>query len=238
MKAASFDPAKRLDLYFRCNRSGDKNFVFTNSNGSARSLIYEEFAFNIYQNQGERKVYITLPLAYNQNTLTASITKALSNINEGEYYYELYNVDTEKTWLCGDAIFHNGKFDGVTETTGITVSECGDDVVITVDGEYLLSVSTQTSTATLTPDGITDAYALTAQNEPLTIANPSTDYANFDGFISRIYTAGAETLTMGNKYRAIGDAFPATTEAGKIMIVTSIFDSATDMYDTRISFQV
>ncbi len=236
MKAASFDPAKRLDLYFRCNRSGDKNFVFTNSNGSARSLIYEEFAFNIYQNQGERKVYITLPLSYNQNTLTASITKALSNINEGEYYYELYNVDTEKTWLCGDAIFHNGKFDGVTETTGITVSEGGDDVVITVDGEYLLSISTQTSTATLTP-GSFDAYELTAQSGPLTIANPSTDYANFDGFMVRFYTASSQTLTLGSKYRAQGEAFITSTTAGKFHILTAIFDSTNNKYDTRISIE-
>jgi hypothetical protein len=239
MKAATFDPAKRLDLYFRCNRSGSKDFVFTNEDGSAHSLIYLDFTFNIYQNQGERKVYITLPLAYNQNTLTASITKALSNINEGEYYYELYNVDTEETWLCGDAIFHNGKFDGVTETEDITIITGGESIAVTVSVPgYSLSVSTITTTTTLTPNGSFDAYEVTAQSGPLTIANPSTDYANFDGFMVRFYTASSQTLALGNKYRAQGEAFITSTTAGKFHILTAIFDSTNNKYDTRISVEV
>lgn len=133
-KQATFDPAKRLDLYFRCNRAGSKDFVFTYSNGSAYSFIYQEFTFNIYRNQGERKVLITLPLVYASNTLTASITKSLSNINEGEYYYELYNTDTEETWLCGDANFHNGKFDGVNaDQNSVTVSIDGETIAITLE---------------------------------------------------------------------------------------------------------
>jgi len=132
-KQATFDPAKRLDLYFRCNRSGSKDFVFAYSDGTPYSFIYQEFTFNIYRSQGERKVLITLPLVYASNTLTTSITKALSNINEGEYYYELYNTNTEETWLCGDANFHNGKFDGVsTDSNALTVQINGETIAISV----------------------------------------------------------------------------------------------------------
>lgn len=133
-KQATFDPAKRLDLYFRCNRAGSKDFVFAYSDGTPYSFIYQEFTFNIYRNQGERKVLITLPLVYASNTLTASVTKVLSNINEGEYYYELYNTDTEETWLCGDANFHNGKFDGVnSDQNSVTVSINGETIAITLE---------------------------------------------------------------------------------------------------------
>lgn len=232
MKAASFDPAKRLDLYFRCNRSGSKDFVFTNDDGSAHSLIYLDFEFNIYQNQGERKVYISLPISYNANTLTASITKALSNINEGEYYYELYNVDTEETWLCGDAHFHNGKFDGVTETEDITIITGGESIAVTVSVPgYTLSISTQTSAATLTP-GSFDGYRLSAQAVGLTIANPSTDYADFDGFMLELTDNGvAKSIAFDTKYRAIGDALPSTTTAGKVMVITAIRSSPLDKYN-------
>jgi len=133
MKEAAFDPARRLDLHFRCNRAGSKNFVFTYSDGTLYSFIYQEFTFNIYRYQGEKKVLFTLPLIYVSNTLTASITKALSNINQGEYYYELYNTDTEETWLCGNAFFHNGNFDGVSsDTEGVTVSISGEVINITL----------------------------------------------------------------------------------------------------------
>lgn len=137
MKEATFDPARELTLYFRCNRAGSKNFVFTYSDGTAYSFIYDELELNIYKNQGDKKKLISLNhisgISLNSNTVTASITKALSNIQEGEYYWELYRTDLEKTWLTGDAVFHNGKFDGVTtDSTAITITEDGDDINITI----------------------------------------------------------------------------------------------------------
>jgi len=57
----------------------------------------------------------------------------LSNIPEGEYYWELYRTDLEETWLSGNAFFHNGIFDGVTsDSSSIIVSESGEDINITI----------------------------------------------------------------------------------------------------------
>ena len=113
----------------------------------------------------------------------------------------------------------------------ITISEDGEDITIMVDGEYQLSVSTQTSTATLTP-GSFDAYRLTEQAEPLTIANPSTDYADFDGFMAEITDDGnAQPIVFGDKFRGIGDALPSTTTAGKVMVITAIRSSPLDKYN-------
>lgn len=134
MNKATFDPARRLDLYFRCDRAGSKNFVFAYSDGTPYSFIYEEFQFYIYRYQGEKKVLLELLTVSNQSTLTSSITVAQSNIDAAEYYYELFNSQTNETWLCGDAIFHNGKFDGVsTDTENVTIQINGEEINITLE---------------------------------------------------------------------------------------------------------
>lgn len=153
MKEATFDPAKELTLYFRCNRAGSKNFVFTHSDGTAYSFIYDELELNIYKNQGDKKKLISLThisgIALSSNTVTATVTKALTNIPEGEYYWELYRTDLEETWLTGDAIFHNGKFDGVTDSATLTINEAGESVVIqiTESGTTLATLGTTLQTA-------------------------------------------------------------------------------------------
>jgi len=167
-KKATFDPAKELTLYFRVNRAGSITFTFVYSDGTAYSFIYDELELNIYRNQGDKKKLISLThvsgIVLNGNEVTASITKALSNITEGEYYWELYRTDLEKTWLTGDAIFHNGKFDGVTSASeSITVNEDGDDITITVTdaNTSLLQINEQTTSYTLV---LTDADKLIKMN--------------------------------------------------------------------------
>lgn len=123
----------------------------------------------------------------------------------------------------------------------VSVNLAGSEVNlnITLGGSNSISVSTQTSTATLTPDGSFDAYEITAQAAGLTISNPSTDYANFDGFVLRVTDNGtARALTFGNKYRAQGDALPTTTTLGKVMIIIAMRDSNTDKYDVRFTEEV
>lgn len=223
MKEATFDPARELTLYFRCNRAGSKNFVFTHSDGTAYSFIYDELELNIYKNQGDKKKLISLNhvfgIALSSNTVTASITKALSNIPEGEYYWELYRTDLEETWLTGDAIFHNGKFDGVTtDSESITVIENGEAINITVTnlssapGTYETIIKVQNSTTTTASVSGTDTYtatlapAITAYVEGQTfkltdvIANTVTNPTiNFNGL-------GAKNLVnYKNQALSVGD---------------------------------
>lgn len=159
MIAATFDPAKELTLYFRVARNGSLTFSFVDSDGNAYSLIYDDFELNIYKNQGDKKKLISLIVGSGisfptASSLTVSITESQSNINEGEYYYELYRPDIGKTWLTGDAIFHNGKFDGVDNNATITITESGTPVTITIsaggggevaDGTLVLSGSFDSS---------------------------------------------------------------------------------------------
>lgn len=137
-KKATFDPARELELFFRCNRNGSKDFVFLDSDGLPYSLIYEDVEFNIYRNQGDKKVLIQLGVSYANNIVSTSITDDQSNINEGKYYWELYRPYLGKTWVTGYAHFHNGVFDGDDsdgESVSIVVSDSGDVVQITVNGD-------------------------------------------------------------------------------------------------------
>lgn len=239
-RQATFDPAKDLTLYFRCNRAGSKVFTFVRSDASAYSFVYLELQLNIFNYHGEKSPIISLEfgsgLSVTNNQVTASITKALSNINEGEYYFELYRPDIEKTWICGDAIFHNGKFDGVnSDSASITVEENGETIEITVnDGQVLNTRSySQTTATTVTPDiDNYDAIGITAQASAITIANPTGTPVNFNGFVIRIKDNGtARAITFDSKYRAVGAALPTTTTINKTLYIAFTYNSADDKYD-------
>lgn len=207
MKQVTFDPAKDLTLYFRCNRAGSKNFVFTYTDGTAYSFVYDELELHIYKNQGAKKKVISLThvqgITLNSNTVTVSITNSQSNITEGEYYWELYRTDLEKTWLCGDAIFHNGKFDGVDATTEtITIDIDGDDVNITVQdaNSSLITTNRQTDSYTLV---LTDADKLIEMNKATanTLTVPPNSAVAFPigtAILVTQYGAGATTIAAGS----------------------------------------
>lgn len=241
MKEATFDPARNLTLYFRCNRSGSKNFVFVRSSGMAYSFIYtDDIELNIYKNEGDKKKLISLTyisgLTLNVNRLTASITSALSNINEGTYYWELYRTDLDKTWLCGDAVFHNGKFDGVsTDSTSIIIAEDGDDIQITIEDSNPLVTRVQsvTSSATVTPNADTDDLVkITAQAVGLTLANPSGTPTEGQGMVIRIKDNGtARAISYGNQYRAVGVTLPTTTVISKTLYLGMVYNLTDTKWD-------
>lgn len=245
---ASLDKSRLLNFKIRIGETSvPKILTFVNADGSPYNISGKGFELPVKKMPGTTANLFKLTegdgltiegAGENKLRIEVNATRAGVTKQDNVFFGTLYSSVEDHTWLNGDWEFHNGKYDGVTESDTITIAENGDNITITVSGEQSISVLTQTTTATITPDGIYDAYALTAQVTALTLANPSTDYPNFDGFMARIYTAGAQTLTLGNKYRAQGEAFPATTTAGKVMIITAIYDSATDKYDTRISIEV
>jgi len=242
---ATFDPSKKLTLYMRVGMDGSKTFNFSNAAGANYDISALTFQMLIYERVGG-SIYLTWDSQLTKPTnysMKVTYTDTESGaIRPATYFYIIKRTDGSglvKTWFNGPLIAHLGEFDGVTSTDDFVINDAGESISVSItDFSDTLSVSTATTTTTLTPDGVTDAYALTAQAGPLTIANPSTDYANFDGFMVTVYTASAQTLTMGNKYRAIGEAFPATTTAGKVMVITAVRASSTDKYNTRISIEV
>lgn len=243
MKEATFDPARDLTLYFRCSRAGSKDFVFVRSDGSAYSFVYLELELNIYQNQGDKKKLISFSLGSGLsivnaggNRVRASITSGQSNVNEGKYYAELYRPDIEKTWSCGDAFFHNGKFDGVnSDSETLTISEDGETIEITVNDGQILNTRTvsTTTTTSLSPDiDNYDFSVITALASALTIANPTGTPVNGNAHVMRIKDDGtARAISFGDKYRAIGSALPTTTTISKVLYFAFVYNSAEDYYD-------
>jgi hypothetical protein len=170
--------------------------------------------------------------------LTAANTELLRSTS---YYYEInYTIGGLDYGLLHGTLSLVNQYnpDQANNSITVPVNLAGTDLnmAITLAGGSALTVSTQTTTTTLTPNGSFDAYEITAQSGPLTIANPSTDYANFDGFQARV--TGSGTLALGSKYVAMGEAFITTITAGKTIIITAQYKSDTDEYNTRITEEV
>lgn len=210
MKEATFDPARRLDLYFRCNRAGSKDFVLSYSDETPYSFIYEEFEFNIYRYEGEKKIFLQLLSFSNQDTFTAQITKAQANIDEAEYYYEIYNTQTEETWLCGNAIFHNGKFDGVSnDTEDITIQINGEDINITVQ---VTAPSATQADLSLKQNLLNEATALVdAATIDLTAIKHTLASSSATRTFTISYTGDDITLEVTLSNTAANYTFPATS---------------------------
>lgn len=260
MVGATFDKSRTLPLYARIGEAGvPKILTFNNANGTPHDISSLNFQIPVKKRAGYRENLFILTIGdgltvegADNNKLRIEITAEQATQQNDSVFWTLYAEAEDHTWLNGFLRFHNGEFDGVEETDTITISENGEDIIISISTSGItqeeleeaieesleITVSTISSTATLTPTTF-DAYEITAQAEALTIANPSTDYANFDGFIIRLEDNGtARALTFGNKYRAQGEALPTTTTLGKVMIITALRDSTADKYDVRFSEEV
>lgn len=157
--SATLDPARILYLYFRRNRTGVKKFIFVDDDSNPFDISSIDFELFVTSNPGSRERSITLTIGdgltvggASNNELTASFTASDTNINEGTYFWELLRTDTDRTWLNGKAVFHYGEFDGVNDTTGITISEDGETVTITVSDTVNAPLVNATYSTVLTFD--------------------------------------------------------------------------------------
>lgn len=158
MAAISFDPARKLTLYFRVARDGSKTFSFVDANGTAKDVSGYSFAFSFkYRASDSSNVFsiangdLTRP---STDKITIPVSSTLTNVAPQEYYWQMDVTlpDTKvHTWLTGSAKFHNGEFDGVTESSTITVDESGSAVTIAITDSInsYLSFNRQTDDYTL-----------------------------------------------------------------------------------------
>lgn len=93
--------------------------------------------------------------------------------------------------------------------------------------------NTVVTTETLSPAGGNDFYAITAQNGPLFIDNPSGTWADGFGFVIRLKDDGtARGISFGANYRACGQpTLPTTTVAGKEMYISVARNAGASKYD-------
>lgn len=126
---------------------------------------------------------------------------------------------------------------GAASDTTISRSAAG---VIAVEGVVIPSISStntitnkrnqprtasSTTSATLTPDLSTaNVYFRTTQTEALTIGAPTGTPVIGETIAIYVDSAGAQTLTMNATYIPFGAAFPATTTAGKTLMIVAQYN--------------
>jgi len=117
----SFDPARKVPIKFRINRQANKRFVFT-ENGAELDITGWTWEFFIKRYPGDLKKTISLTLnnglsftVYETNSLDVFFTALQTDIQEGQYYWELVRTDIQKTWLNGWAVFSYGPVDNATD---------------------------------------------------------------------------------------------------------------------------
>lgn len=204
MNKGTFDPAQPLTLYMRCARNGTLDFVFLDSNGDPYSLIYDDVEFHVYEHEGDKKPIfsrtvgngITMP---STGRVRVTVTDSITNINEGQKYYELYRPDLGKTWLADYVYFHNGRFDGLQQSSAsITVTDGSDVVTITVSDSNFSLIQTNRQTANYTLV-LTDADKLIELNSASAISvtvPPNSSVAFPVGTVVLVSQYGAGTASV------------------------------------------
>lgn len=98
--------------------------------------------------------------------------------------------------------------------------------------QQVLSVQSVASAATITPVATNTLVDVTAQAAALTIAAPSGTAINGWRMQLRIKDNGtARALTFNAIYRVVGVSLPSTTVAGKVLIISAIYNSASVKWD-------
>lgn len=197
--AATFDPSRQLDLYFRVNRVGSKTLNFVDSNGSAYTISGNTFQFILKDALGNGIFTLTSGngLTVSTSSIAIAVTANQTNIAPAGYVWELYLSNLGKTWLSGNAYFHTGVFDGVTSTSSITIADA-DTVTITITDSVAISAASQSEVNTGTATGVYVSPATLQDKDDTAVA--LTDAATIDitGPKHTLTTSTGRTFTISH----------------------------------------
>lgn len=119
---ASFDPAKNLNLFFRKGRNGSKVFTFLTPDDQLYELT-DEFEFRSAFNVG---------LSVEDNRMTLEFDES-QTVKRDSCFWEIINVTTMRTWLCGTAFFTDTLSAEVDDVEEITIALNGEQVTIIIN---------------------------------------------------------------------------------------------------------
>jgi len=209
MASITFDPSKKIDLYFRVARDGSKTFSFVDSSSVGYNISGLTFSMVIYDRVGGNAL-LTLTegsgLSKPDNfSLTVTVTDTQTALRPNNYFYVINRTDVSslvKTWFSGTAHFHEGEFDGLNESTSVVIDESGTAVTVTVndtqDSYFQFNRQTDDYTLALSDNGkVVEMNKATANT--LTVP-PNSSVAFPIGsfvFVSQ-YGAGQTTITAGS----------------------------------------
>ena len=208
MAGITFDPAKKLPIYFRVARDGSKTLTFVNTAASNYDISGFTFSLTIYDRVGGNAV-LTLTegsgLSKPDNySLTITVTNTQTALRPNKYFYVLNRTDGSslvKTWLNGDCFIHEGEFDGLSETTSLTIDESGTAVTVTVND----------SSNTVASVALTDGATIDLTSTKLSLATSRSaitftrSFLGDDIILEITLTGTALTLTFPSGYLCVSE---------------------------------
>ena len=118
----------------------------------------------------------------------------------------------------------------ITEGSGLRIFYDAKGLVLSSEN---CNVQTVTSSATVTAVSTNDLVSITAQATGLTLANPTGTFYNGQIISFRIKdNATPRAIAYGTKFKAFGSALPTTTVASKITLLSAMYNSVADTFET------
>lgn len=139
MVETTSDPSKKIKWYFRINRDGLKTFLVFDNTGAAKVLTGYVPVINFKRREGEAN-FLQLAIGSGITSVAGGWAVALTKVQAATFREMTYFVELvitqgglERNWISGDAVFHNGRFDGVTtDSSSLTVYDDGGTVSISL----------------------------------------------------------------------------------------------------------
>jgi hypothetical protein len=209
MAAVTFDPSRQLDLYFRVNRAGSKTLTFSeNISANTYQVLIKDYFGNTI-----KTLTSGAGLTVSGTTIVIAPTADHTNIPPAEYYWELYLTNLGVTWLNGKAFLHTGIFDGVTESTTVTITTSGDDVTVTLSSSPPVATQSEVNTGSETGKYVSPATLQDLDDTAVALVDGAT--IDLTGPKHTLSTALGRTFTISHA----GD--------GIVLVVTLTATSAT-----------
>lgn len=118
-------------------------------------------------------------------------------------------------------------------TANFTFKTDGSGNITFVNPSSIVSTQTVTSNATITATSTNDLVNVSALAVGTTIANPTGTFVNGQIISFRIKdNATPQTIAYGAKFKAFGSALPTTTVASKITLLSAMYNSVADTFET------
>lgn len=205
MAKATFDKSRSLQLFARCNEAGvSKVLTFVNDDGTDHAIAAYDFALAVYLRASSPTALFTLTIGsgltvQNTNELLIEITDTQATLDPDTYFYRLYSVADDNTWLNGPFKFHEGEFDGVDEDETITITENGTAVTIEVTTQgTTISAATQSevNTGTETAKYVSPATLQDRDDTAVALVDGAT--IDITGPKHTLTTANSRTFTISH----------------------------------------
>lgn len=138
----SLDKSRAVRIRARTNESSvPQVFIFTNSDGSAHDISGYDFKLYLQKRANSNVKLFTLSVGSGltvqgsgNNELLIEVTDTQATQTADTYFWRLFSVTEDHTWLNGPWEFFNGESDNVPIETPIVINPNGDSVTIEVTG--------------------------------------------------------------------------------------------------------